>query len=173
MGRIIFSILSLIALAVIIVMNAGTIGSFNVFGWEFEEVPIVVIAIISFVLGAVYSFIFYITSYLARNRKEKLAMQKQRLKSQEETIKTKDASLKAREKQADAIAATAQKALPGNSGQARGEPYGGEPRAVGSGRSGGTARSGSAAKSGASRTGAKRSGGWLRNLFGKGTSSKK
>ncbi len=121
-------------------------------------------------LGEVYSFVFYITSYLARSRKEKLAMQKQRLKSQEETIKTKDASLKAREKQADAIAATAQKALPGNPG---GEPYGGEPRPVGSARAGGAARSGATAKSGASRAGAKRSGGWLRNLFGKSTSSGK
>ncbi|MFW6313665.1 MAG: lipopolysaccharide assembly protein LapA domain-containing protein [Spirochaetota bacterium] len=165
MGRIIFSILSLIALAVIIVMNAGTIGSFNVFGWEFEEVPIIVIAIISFVLGALYSFIFYITSYFARSRKEKLAMQKQRLKSQEETIKTKDASLKAREKQADAIAATAQKALPANTGHAGGEPYAGSARSVGSGRAESTSRTG------ASRAGAQRPGGWLRNFFGKGTAS--
>ena len=173
MGRIIFSILSLIALAVIIVMNAGTIGSFNLFGWQFEEVPIIVIAIISFVLGAVYSFVFYITSYFARSRKEKLAMQKQRLKSQEETIKTKDASLKAREKQADAIAATAQKALPGNTATAGGEPYGGSVRNVGSGRAGGTSGSGSGSKSGARRSGAKRSGGWFRNLFGKGKGSGK
>ncbi len=165
MGRIIFSILSLIILATIIVMNAGTISSFNVLGWEFEEVPIIVIAIISFVLGALHSFIFYITSYLARGRKEKLAMQKQQLKSQEASIKTKDASLKAREKQADAVAtASAQRALPGQRG---GEPYGGEPRPVGSGRSG------SPSGAGASRTGAKRSGGWFRNLFGKGTNSGK
>ena len=152
MGRIIFSILSLIALAVIIVMNAGTIGSFNVFGWEFEEVPIVVIAIISFVLGAVYSFIFYITSYLARNRKEKLAMQKQRLKSQEETIKTKDASLKAREKQMEALASTASQA-PRQLPDAGGQQQAGA-RRVGSGRAGG---SGTSAR--------KRRGGWLRNLF--------
>jgi len=159
MGRIVFSIISLIVLAVIIVMNAGTTGAFNLFGYQFDEVPIIVIAIVSFVLGAIYSFIFYISSYLARTRREKLAMQKQRLKTQEQTIKSKDASLKEREKQADAIS-------PG--GGQRALPAGGEPfahagaRPVGSGTT-------AAAAGNASRT--KRSGGWLRNLFGKGTGS--
>ncbi len=87
MGRIIFSIVSLIALAVIIVMNVGSETSFNLLGWQFEAVPVTVIAIVSFVVGALYSFIFYFSSYIARTRKAKLDSRKQKLKSQEESMK--------------------------------------------------------------------------------------
>ena len=164
MGRIVFSIISLIVLAVIIVMNAGTSGAFNLFGYQFEEVPIIVIAIVSFVLGAIYSFIFYISSFLARTRREKLAMQKQRLKSQEQTIKSKDASLKEREKQADTVSsAPGQRALPAGAAQAGGAPFARSgARPVGSGTTAATGERSPATK---------RSGGWLRNLFGRNTDS--
>ncbi len=88
MGRIIFSIISLIALAVIIVMNAGTNVPLNLFGWEFDDVPIIAVAIVSFVLGALYSFIFYASSYFARHRKTKFQTQKKKLESQEKSIKS-------------------------------------------------------------------------------------
>ena len=87
MGRIIFSIVSLIVLAVIIVMNVGSEASFNLFGWQIEAVPVTVIAIVSFVVGALYSFIFYFSSYIARTRKAKLESRRQKLKSQEASMK--------------------------------------------------------------------------------------
>jgi uncharacterized integral membrane protein len=92
MGRIIFSIISLIALAVIIVMNAGTNVPFNLFGWQFEDVPISAVAIVSFVLGALYSFIFYAASYLARHQKTKIQTRKKKLDTQEQSIKSQNAS---------------------------------------------------------------------------------
>ena len=148
MGRIVFSIVSLIALAIIIVMNAGSLASFNLFGWTFEEVPLIAIVIVSFVLGALHSFVFYISSYFARRRREKISVQKQALKSQKQTIRTKDSSLK----EAEATAERAvQPALP-QGGAHVASPAGG---------------------SGAAATGGtpKGSGGWLRNLFGKNTAS--
>lgn len=157
MGRIIFSIISLVVLAVILVMNAGTTAAFNLFGRQFENVPVVVIAILSFVLGSIYSFVFYISSYFARVRREKLAMQKERLKSQEQSMKSKDETLKAREKQMEALASSASH-TPRQISDATGGPS--DARHVGSGR----------ARASAS-TGGKRRGGWLRNLFGKKTAS--
>ncbi|MFP4114827.1 MAG: hypothetical protein ACLFUA_10710 [Spirochaetales bacterium] len=168
MGRIVFSIVSLVVLTIIIVMNVGTISSFNLLGRRFEEVPIVVIAIVSFVAGAVYSFIYYISSYFARSRKEKLAMQKQRLKSQEKQMKDKDATLKAREKQVEQITSgvPSQRALPpgtGRAGNAGAEPFAGE-RHVGGGSSvGGARRSGS--------TAGRKKRGWLGSLFGRNSAS--
>jgi uncharacterized integral membrane protein len=159
MGRIIFSIVSLIAFAVIVVMNIGTNSSFNLFGWEFADVPVIVIAILSFVAGALYSFVYYLAGYFARSRKQKLAMQKEQLKSQQQTMKTKDASLKEREKQMRSVeshGASAQPRLPSGDQSAIGsEPI--AARSVGSG--------------GGDRPGSK--GGWLRNLFGKKTNSGK
>jgi uncharacterized integral membrane protein len=103
MGRIIFSILSLIALAVIIVMNAGLQTDFNLLGWQLESLPVTAIAIACFVLGVLYSFIFYFASYLAKGRRERLAAKRQRLKTQEQQIKSRDADLKQREKQVTAL----------------------------------------------------------------------
>jgi uncharacterized integral membrane protein len=154
MGRILFSIVSLVVLSIVIVMNAGLTTGFNLLGWQFEDVPVVVIAIVSFVAGAIYSFVFYLSSYLSRSRKEKLAMQKERLKSQEQSMKTKDETLKEREKQMTALAseAGAPRQIPA--------PTGSEPYAQAHGHASG--------RSGASK---KASGGWLRNLFGGKTAS--
>ncbi|MFW5742808.1 MAG: lipopolysaccharide assembly protein LapA domain-containing protein [Spirochaetota bacterium] len=153
MGRIIFSIISLVVLAVVMVMNAGTTTGFNLFGWQVENVPVVVIAMLAFVAGALYSLVLYVSSYLARTRREKLAMQKERLKSQEQSMKSKDETLKAREKQMEALASAASQAprrLPDTGDQQQAGA-----RRVGSGRAGG---SGTSAR--------KRRGGWLRSLFG-------
>lgn len=160
MGRIIFSVVSLIALAVLVVLNAGTNASFNLFGQPLEEVPIVAIVLVSFVAGVLYSFIYYVSGYFARQRKEKLAMQKQRLKSQEQTIKSKDASLKAREKEVERAAsdsAPRRQSLPPAAGA---DSYGA--RVVGSGST--------STATPAPGTNRKR-GGFLRNLFGRKTNA--
>lgn len=158
MGRIIFSIISLVVLAIVLVMNAGTTTAFNLFGVQFENVPVVVIAILAFVVGSLYSFVFYISSYFARSRREKLAMQKERLKSQEQSMKSKDETLKAREKQMEALASAASQSprqIPDATGNQSSSA-----RRVGSGRAG---TSNASAR--------KRRGGWLRRLFGKKTAS--
>ena len=90
MARIIFSILFLVALAVLIVMNVGTATSVNVFGWKVEELSVTVVALVSFVAGVIYSFVFYLISYLERGRKDRLARRKQKLKNQELELKTRE-----------------------------------------------------------------------------------
>lgn len=101
MGRIVISVLSLVALAVIVFMNAGTQVDFNLFGWNLEALPVIVIAVGSFVIGILYSFLFYLASFLAKGRRDRLSARRQKIKSKEQDIKTRDADLKQREKLVD------------------------------------------------------------------------
>ena len=97
MARIILSILFLIVLVILIVMNVGSVASVNVFGWVVEELSVTVVGLVSFVAGVIYSFIFYLMSYLERGRRDRLAKKKKKLKDQE-------ADLKSREQEVDDLA---------------------------------------------------------------------
>jgi uncharacterized integral membrane protein len=99
MGRALFSILSLIALAVIIVLNIDARTTFNLFGWQFENLAVPVLAIVSFVLGALYTFIFYLLGYFSRSRTRRLAKQREQLKTQEQTVKEQSQQLRRQKKQ--------------------------------------------------------------------------
>lgn len=94
MGRALFSIISLVALAVLIVLNIDARTSFNLFGWQFEDIAVPVLAIISFVLGALYSFIFYLLGYFSRSRSRKIAKQREQLKSKEQTVRQQSQQLR-------------------------------------------------------------------------------
>lgn len=94
MGRALFSIVSLIALAVLIVLNIDARTSFNLFGWQFEDIAVPVLAIVSFVLGALYSFIFYLLGYFSKSRSRKIARQREKLKDQEQTVKQQSQELR-------------------------------------------------------------------------------
>ncbi len=49
MARVIFSVVVLVAIAVLIVLNVGTVVPFSLFGFPLPEVPVIVIAIAGFV----------------------------------------------------------------------------------------------------------------------------
>lgn len=104
MARIIITVIFLIAIAVLIILNIGSNAPVNVFGWKVQEMPVSVVAIVSFVAGVVYSFIFYLVSYIERGRRERLERKKKRLKSQE-------AELKSREQEVDELAAQSKKQM--------------------------------------------------------------
>jgi uncharacterized integral membrane protein len=90
MFRIIITVLFLIAIAILIVMNIGSAADVNVFGWKIEQLPVTVAAIVSFVGGVVYSFIFYVLSYLERGRRERLEKKKKKLRDQAASLKTRE-----------------------------------------------------------------------------------
>ena len=90
MARIVFSIIFLVAVAILIVMNIGSAAPVNVFGWKIEELSVTVVALVSFVAGVIYSFVFYLISYLERGRRERLAKRKKKLKDQEVELKTRE-----------------------------------------------------------------------------------
>jgi cell shape-determining protein MreC len=97
MFRIIITVIFLIAIAVLIVMNIGSTADVNAFGWKIEQLSVTVVAIVSFVAGVLYSFVFYLLSYLERGRRVRLEKRKKKLKDQA-------AELKTREREADSLA---------------------------------------------------------------------
>lgn len=90
MARIIITVIFLLAIAILIILNIGANAAVNVFGWKVEEMPVSVVAIVSFVAGVLYSFIFYLMSYIERGRRERMDKKKQRLKSQEAELKSRE-----------------------------------------------------------------------------------
>jgi uncharacterized integral membrane protein len=93
MARIIITVIFLIAIAVLIILNVGANAAVNIFGWKVEEMPVAAIAIVSFVAGVVYSFIFYLMSYFERGRRERLERKKKKLKDQEADLKTRESEV--------------------------------------------------------------------------------
>jgi uncharacterized integral membrane protein len=72
MFRVIVSIVFLVLIAVLIVLNIGNASTFNFYGFSFPDVPVIVVAILSFVAGVLYSFLFYAIRFLDRKRRERL-----------------------------------------------------------------------------------------------------
>ena len=90
MARVILSIVFLIIFTVIIVMNLGNATAFNLFGFKFEELPTTAVAIVSFVLGVLYSFIYYLFSFFGRKRKEKIKKRGKQLEERESSLKERE-----------------------------------------------------------------------------------
>lgn len=67
--RLVISLVLLIVLAVLIVLNLEYATTFNFFGSKLDNIPVIVIALLSFVLGVVYSFLYYFINLLAKKGK--------------------------------------------------------------------------------------------------------
>jgi uncharacterized integral membrane protein len=93
MARVILSIVFLLILAVVIVLNIGNVTAFNVFGWKVEGFPVTAIAIVSFVLGVLYSFLYYLLRYFSKMRRERMAKRGKELKDREQSLKLKEKSM--------------------------------------------------------------------------------
>jgi uncharacterized integral membrane protein len=106
MIRLIFSIVLLVVLAILVVFNARYTTPFSLFGWKAEEVPVIAVALVSFVLGVVYSFVFYFLRFLDRRHR-------MRLKERGEQVRTRERALEeeeGRRKEAEAAAADSETA---------------------------------------------------------------
>jgi uncharacterized integral membrane protein len=86
MGRVIFSVVLLVVLTVVIVMNLGPTTPVNLFGAKFANIPVVAVAMLSFVLGVVYSLFFYVGQYIHRSSRERLAKRHRDLEERERNL---------------------------------------------------------------------------------------
>jgi len=66
MFRIIISIAALIVLSAVVIFNASYVTTFNLFGQVFENIPVIVVAIVSFIIGILYSFTYYVHESLRK-----------------------------------------------------------------------------------------------------------
>lgn len=87
MIRIVVNIGFLLILSWIIVLNIGFSTSFNLFGRVFENVSVVVIAFLSFILGIIYSFGYYVINRFRKSKADKMKKTKEDLRSREKELK--------------------------------------------------------------------------------------
>ncbi len=69
MVRLIVGIVVLLALGVLIILNVNYKSPLNLFGAQLSNVSVVVIAIVSFLLGIIYSFIVSVVNRIRKGRK--------------------------------------------------------------------------------------------------------
>ena len=69
MVRIIVTAVLVVLLAVLVAFNLRFTTSVSIYGAQFEDVPVMVIALLSFALGVMYSLVLYTERYLSRRRK--------------------------------------------------------------------------------------------------------
>ena len=90
MIRLIVNILFLIVLAVFIALNVSYSTSVNIFGRVFENISVVAVILLSIVLGVLYSFLFYVSTYLGKLQKGKIKEKKDFTKKKEKELKTRE-----------------------------------------------------------------------------------
>ncbi|HUI69893.1 MAG TPA: LapA family protein [Spirochaetia bacterium] len=86
MGRVIFSVVVLVLLTILIVMNLGPTVPINLFGARFDKVPLVAIALLSFVVGVVYSLFLYVGHSIHRSSRMRLAEKHRSLEERERKL---------------------------------------------------------------------------------------
>jgi uncharacterized integral membrane protein len=95
MGRVLFSVILLVVLIVFIVLNLGPTTSLNLFGARFQSVPVVAIALLSFVLGVIYSFALYVGQHFRKASHQRLEKRHQEVQERERKLAAaEDAALR-------------------------------------------------------------------------------
>ena len=69
MFKLVAGIITLIALAILIVLNINYQSTINLFGAKLENVSVIVIALAGFALGLFYSFVGSVRQMISRRRK--------------------------------------------------------------------------------------------------------
>ncbi len=96
MIRLIISIIMLLVLTVFITMNVSYTTSINLFGYKFEQISTIAVILISIAAGVVYSFFYYLLTYLAKNRRNKIKSQDRKSKAKAKELKDKEKNIQKR-----------------------------------------------------------------------------
>lgn len=101
MSRLIMSMLMLVVLAIVVGYNASSTTPFAVPGLRLEDASVVAIALVSFVLGVLYSFLLFLLSRFDRRRVERLKNRKKKLSEKEGELHQREEQVEGREKAID------------------------------------------------------------------------
>ncbi len=93
MIRLILNILTLVVLAVFIALNVSFETSINLFGFRYDNISTVAVIIISLVTGVLYSFIYYLLTYISKSEKSKIKHRHKQAKLKEKELKTKEKNI--------------------------------------------------------------------------------
>jgi hypothetical protein len=86
MGRIIFTVIVVVLLAVLVSMNFGFTATINIFGKTYLNVSVVVVAAFSFAAGVLYFLVIYIGMVLHRRKKRGLDRRDRSLAEREKEL---------------------------------------------------------------------------------------
>ena len=90
MVRIIVTATLIVLLAVLVSFNLKFTTSISVVGAQFHDVPVIVVALLSFALGVVYSLFLYIGQYLHRRSKRNLERLSQDIAQRRQELSTRE-----------------------------------------------------------------------------------
>jgi uncharacterized integral membrane protein len=93
MVRLIISIVILVVLAVLLIFNGTFMTPVSLFGYRIEGVPVVVVAIVGFVLGVLYSFMLYLMRFFAKRRSTTIQSKDRDVRTREQEVKEKEKRL--------------------------------------------------------------------------------
>ena len=94
MIRLIINILTLIILAIFIAMNVSYETSINLFGFKYDNISTVAVIIISLVFGVLYSFVYYLLTFISKSEKLKIRNKSKQAKLKEKELKSKEKNIK-------------------------------------------------------------------------------
>ncbi|MAG13671.1 MAG: hypothetical protein CMN78_03640 [Spirochaetales bacterium] len=93
MPRLVLSIIFLIILAIFIAFNAQYSTQLNLFGYKIENVSVVAVVILTLVVGVLYSFSLYVTSFFSKLRAEKIKSVKSKNVEREKVLQEQEQHL--------------------------------------------------------------------------------
>ena len=93
MIRLIINILTLIVLAVFVAMNVAYKTSINLFGYRYDDISTVAVILIALVAGVLYSFLFYLLTFISKSEKVKIRNKHKNTKLKEKELKDKEKNL--------------------------------------------------------------------------------
>jgi uncharacterized integral membrane protein len=93
MIRLIINIATLIILAIFIAMNVSYETSINLFGFKYDNISTVAVIIVSMVSGVLYSFVYYLLTFISKSEKLKMRNKGKQAKLKEKELKTKEKNI--------------------------------------------------------------------------------
>ena len=93
MIRLILNILTLVILAVFIALNVSYETSINLFGFKYDNISTVAVIIISLVSGVLYSFLYYLLTFISKSEKLKTRTRSKQAKIKEKELKDKEKNM--------------------------------------------------------------------------------
>jgi cell shape-determining protein MreC len=94
MIRLLLHIAVLAAVAVFVALNVSYTTTINLFGYMLEDVSTVAVVLISLIAGVLYSFIYYVMSYIRKNGLRRAKKRAEKTKDRERELKEKEDLLK-------------------------------------------------------------------------------
>jgi uncharacterized integral membrane protein len=93
MIRLIINILTLVILAVFVSMNVAYKTSINLFGFRYDEVSTVAVILIALVAGVLYSFLYYLLTFISKSERLKVRNRHKNTKLKEKELKDKEKNI--------------------------------------------------------------------------------